>query len=167
MVNAHLLRLLRFLSLLSIDILSDLSFHSDFSHYGHHQLNPNCQTQWTLFLIFKNCFGRFNTTDDSVCFQTLDVLVSGTWPSFDGLWMPYPSFLIGFILICLFLSCCYRCFSSSASVLSNVLCLAFSSLTDFIITPIQLTQMSVFPIQTVYDFIQGGGIPLPCQTQFI
>ena len=105
-VNAHLLHLLGFLSLLSIVILLDLSFCSDFSHYGHHQLNPSCQTQWTLFLICKNCFGCFNTSDDSVCLQSLDVLVSGTWPSFDGLWMPCTSFLVGFILIHLFLSCC-------------------------------------------------------------
>ena len=41
----------------------------------------------------------------------------------------------------------------------QMLCPALSSLIDLIITPTQLTQISVFPIQTVYAFIQAGGYP--------
>lgn len=47
-MNTHYFHLLIFLSPFSVAMWLHLSFYWNLSHYGH-QLNPHCQTEWTLF----------------------------------------------------------------------------------------------------------------------
>ena len=93
MVNTHYLCLFLLLSPLNVALWLHLSFYWNLSHCGH-QLNPDGQTEWTLFqsssykialvvltpLIILSVFG-------------LSDLLSGPRPSFDLLGCPSHHFL--------------------------------------------------------------------------